>query len=204
MYRFPVKTSAGMLLALLGGMASSSALAVSVPARGPIPFAAFDKDGNGSVSADEFNTVHAERMAARAAEGRPMRGAANAPSFTDFDSNGDGQLTPAELSAGQQAHMKKQRMMMKEKAGRTNQGMGMGRNMPAFTDFDLNGDGKVVAEEFDEARAKRIAERAQQGYQMKNLAHAPTFVQLDTNKDGAINPEEFAAHKAQRLQQKSP
>ena len=83
-----------------------------------------------------------------------------------------------------------------------NQGMGkgMGRNRPAFSEYDLNGDGKITEKEFNEARSKRISERAQQGYQMRNLGSAPSFADIDTNGDGEISVEEFAAHQSQRPQ----
>jgi len=83
-----------------------------------------------------------------------------------------------------------------------NQGMGkgMGRNRPAFSEYDLNGDGKITEKEFNEARSKRISERAQQGYQMSNLGSAPSFADIDANGDGEISVEEFAAHQSQRPQ----
>ena len=83
-----------------------------------------------------------------------------------------------------------------------NQGMGkgMGRNRPAFSEYDLNGDGKITEKEFNEARSKRISERAQQGYQMRNLGNAPSFADIDANRDGEISVEEFAAHQSQRPQ----
>lgn len=83
-----------------------------------------------------------------------------------------------------------------------NQGMGKGmrRNRPAFSEYDLNGDGKITEKEFNEARSKRISERAQQGYQMRNLGSAPSFADIDANKNGEISVEEFAAHQSQRSQ----
>ena len=68
--------------------------------------------------------------------------------------------------------------------------------MPAFHDFDLNKDGKVTEEEFNEARAARIADRAQKGYPMRGLANASSFAEIDTNHDGTLSPAEFAAHQA--------
>jgi hypothetical protein len=79
-------------------------------------------------------------------------------------------------------------------------GKGMGRNRPAFSEYDLNGDGKITEKEFNEARSKRISERAQQGYQMRNLGSAPSFADIDANRDGEISVEEFAAHQSQRSQ----
>jgi hypothetical protein len=83
------------------------------------------------------------------------------------------------------------------------QGMGMGRNMPTFSEYDLDGDGKIIETEFNEARSKRRSERAQQGYQMRNIGNAPSFTDIDTDEDGGINPEEFAAHQSQRRQQRA-
>ncbi len=40
----------------------------------PPEFADFDADGDGAVTEDEFNAFRAQRHAAMAAEGRPMRG----------------------------------------------------------------------------------------------------------------------------------
>jgi Ca2+-binding EF-hand superfamily protein len=187
-----------MLLVLLAGVSSGNAAEVPVPPTGPIPFAAFDKDGSGYVNQQEFDKTREQRMSARAAIGIISGNPAHAPGFANFDINGDGVLSPDELSAGQQARVLSRRNRPRE-PGQTS-GMNQGRNMPDFADFDLNADGKIEANEFDEARNKRIAERAQQGHMMKNLAHAPSFDQLDTNKDGAISPDEFAHHQAQRHQ----
>ena len=80
-------------------------------------------------------------------------------------------------------------------------GMGKGNNMPSFADFDLDGDGKIVSDEFYKARAERIAKHAQEGRKMKGLENAPTFEDIDTNSDGSISAEEFAAHQAEHRQQ---
>ena len=79
---------------------------------------------------------------------------------------------------------------------------GMGRNMPTFADFDLNGDGAITENEFNKARAERIAKRAKEGRQMKNLANAPSFASIDTNDDGSVSPDEFAAHQAEHAKKK--
>lgn len=129
----------------------------------PPSFEKFDADGDGFVSEEEFNTMRAERMAARAAEGRPMRGAANAPPFSDFDSNGDGQLDVEEFTAGRDRHMK----VMHEKHGghgAGGQGMhgGKGMKMPTFTDLDLDGDGCINADEFAKHQAQHHGKRHSQ------------------------------------------
>jgi len=145
----------GLLIALSGFFLQAGAQSVDIPQPGQTPFAAYDKDGDGMISEEEFNAMRPETMPA-----------------------GQG------AAAGM--------------------GRGMGRNMPAFSDYDLNGDGKLEEREFYEARNKRISERVQQGYQMRNLGNAPAFADIDTNGDGAITPEEFAAHQLQHRQQRTP
>ncbi len=195
--------SAGLLMACMSVFLPIHTQAEEIPARGPIPFAAFDADGNGLISEQEFHARRAQRMAAREAEGRPMRGAASAPSFAEFDTNADGQLTQDELAAGQKARMEQRRGMGMGTGRGPGTGQGMGRNMPAFSDYDLNGDGKILEKEFSEARTRRISERTQQGYRMKNIGNAPAFADLDTNGDGEIGSGEFAAHQTQRRQQRA-
>ena len=99
--------SVGLLIASLSVIAPITAQSEEIPERGPIPFAAYDKDGNGVISEEEFNEVRDQRMAKRAAAGRPMQGAASAPAFSEFDTNGDGQLTEDELATGQKVQMEK-------------------------------------------------------------------------------------------------
>jgi len=82
-------------------------------------------------------------------------------------------------------------------------GKGMGRNMPSFSDCDLDGDGRILEEEFNEARSKRISERAQQGYQMRNLRKAPSFTDIDANGDEEISTDEFTTHLSLHRQQRA-
>lgn len=70
--------------------------------------------------------------------------------------------------------------------------------MPAFSDFDLNGDGTIVEQEFNEGHAKRMAERAADGHELKNAGKC-TFAGVDADSDGAVTPEEFKAHKAEHM-----
>jgi hypothetical protein len=112
----------------------------------PPPLSEFDKDGDGFISEDEFNSTRAARMAAKAEAGKPLKGAATAPSFSDLDTDGDGQLSEAELIAGQQAHRKA--MRAEHSGSGQGKGMGKGKGMPSFADLDTNGDGCISAEEF--------------------------------------------------------
>ena len=217
---FKKTISAGLLIVIAGSFLSIKAQAEERAAHGPPPFAEFDQDGSGFVSEEEFNTVRGQHMAARAAEGKQMRCAASAPAFADIDTDGDGQLSQDELAAGHEAHKGKCRDMnhghgSDHKAGHHG-GKGQceckgegeckcrgknGNNMPTFADFDLDGDGKIVEQEFNEAHTKKMSEMAAEGHQMKHADDAPGFSGIDTNGDGEISQDEFATHQAGHHQQ---
>lgn len=202
MNTFNKSVPVGLLIALVSTSSPISAQPNEISAQGPVSFSTYDKNNNDFISEEEFNAVHGERMATRATEGRQMRGVAGAPSFSKFDLNGDGQLTRSELAEGQKAQMGKRRGMGMGMGQGRGMSQGMGRNMPAFSEYDLNGDGAIAENEFSEARIKRIGERAKQGYQMRNLGKAPSFADIDSNGDGKVSPDEFAAHQAQHRQQR--
>ena len=190
MNAFTKAIPAALLITFTWGIPSMNAQAEEVPKKGPIPFATYDKDGDGLISEEEFNAVREERKAARAAEGKPMYKAYKAPGFSEFDANGDGQLTPEELAAGQQAQREKRLSEKKEYHGKK-------KHKPSFSDYDLNNDGKIIESEFNEAREKRMSEKAKEGYPMKKYGKAYSFSDIDTNKDGEISPAEFTEHKVQ-------
>ncbi len=94
--------------AFLASILLSTTIGTAIAAnftRGPVPFGMIDADKDGVVSAEEFDNHRNARQASRAAQGRPMRNAGRAPSFQDWDVDGNGYLTPAELAAGQQTRM---------------------------------------------------------------------------------------------------
>ena len=154
------------------------------PMRGATPFDMHDLNGDGYVTEQEFNTFRGQRMSARAAEGRPMYGAANAPSFSSFDANRDGRLTQDEFDAGRMAHMQQRRGMGPGMGRGMGYGMGpgpgMGRGMgygmgpgmgpchhmrkqqSGFSQYDTDGDGVISESEFNQAHQSR---RGQQGPQ---------------------------------------
>jgi Ca2+-binding EF-hand superfamily protein len=189
----------GLLTILAGSVVSISAQAEGKPGHGPAPFSVFDMDENGFVSEAEFNSVREQRMAARVSEGKKMRCAASAPAFADLDTDGDGQLSPEELTAGQNAHMSKCRAMGQGTGHGKGEGHGNGMKgkMPAFSDFDLDGDGVIIETEFNEGHAKRMSEMAAEGRQMKHVGDAPGFSGIDINGDGGISEQEFSDHQAE-------
>ena len=75
--------------------------------------------------------------------------------------------------------------------------------MPLFTAFDLDTNGYIAEAEFYEARNKRINQRAQQGYQMRNLASAPSYADIDLDGDAKVSPQEFVEHQARHCQKRT-
>lgn len=194
-----MKNLAKLSLLVVGILAvvSTSTLAGDLAARGPISFSDFDTNKDGTVSESEFNDVRAARMSEKAAQGMPMKNAANAPAFSEFDTDHDGKLTKVELLEGQNKQMQKNRANMG--SGQMGNNMkGMARNAPTFESYDLNGDGFLTENELDEARAKRVAQKESEGKMMKNSDNQTKFSEIDTNGDSKVSKEEFLANQMKK------
>lgn len=81
-------------LSIILAASSLGALAGEVPGHSQMSFATFDTDGNGWVSKKEFGQMLSKMKAGGAPANAPV------PKFSDFDKNGDGKISKAELTAG--------------------------------------------------------------------------------------------------------
>jgi len=76
-------------------------------------------------------------------------------------------------------------------------GKGCSHGPAPFADFDKDGSGFVSEEEFNTARATRMAAMAAEGRQMRGAENAPAFADIDTDGDGQLSQDELnVAHKA--------
>ncbi|MBU1900742.1 EF-hand domain-containing protein [Patescibacteria group bacterium] len=75
---------------------------------------------------------------------------------------------------------------------------GMGYNMPSYSDFDTDKNGKVTQAEFENTQQARMAKQAEAGKMMRNAGNAPTFKDMDTNNDGVIDTSEFTQHQQEQ------
>jgi Ca2+-binding EF-hand superfamily protein len=112
--------------------------------------------------------------------GKPMKGMASAPAFADIDSDGDGKLSEAELTAAQQAHMQAMHESHQAMGGESGGEM-CGGKCPCM------GKGAGMGEGMQHGKHQ----------QMQGGMTMPSFGDLDLNGDGCINAEEFAKHQAE-------
>ena len=161
--------------------------AEDIPMTGPMPFKSMDSNGDNVISPDEYVRAYNQRKKMQQKAG--LRHTMREPGFLYFDVNGDNRISAQELTDGR-IKLRQQKSgtgrvggqgmgpgmgMGRGRGQGQGQGMAPGRNMPKFSDFDLNNDGVLHKDEFYEARAKRMYMRADQGFPMKNAASAPQF-----------------------------
>jgi hypothetical protein len=104
------KTLTAALIVGAFSLTTGLVFANDLPTRGPVPFATWDADNSGAIDEQEFNALREQRQAAVKASGRQGKNMANASTFAQIDSNGDGQISDEELSAMQQRRGNKQSM----------------------------------------------------------------------------------------------
>jgi len=154
--------------------------------------------------AADFSQMSTEQMMNM--RGRNMRGSVpvdDRPAFQQEMQKRMQSMSPQE----RQKYMKKNRAMgQRQGMMGKGQGMNMGQkrmiNQPQFAQYDLNKDGVISENEFQEARTKRMTQRAGEGKMMRNVGNAPAFTDIDTNKDGTLSQEEFQSHQAGQMQNK--
>ena len=78
---------------------------------------------------------------------------------------------------------------------------GMGYNMPSYSDFDTDNNGKITQAEFENAQQARMKKQAEAGKMMRNAVNAPTFKDMDTNNDGVMDASEFSDHQQEQKAQ---
>ncbi|MBT8343698.1 MAG: DUF1104 domain-containing protein [Sulfurovum sp.] len=125
-----------------------------------------------------------------------------------------GSVPVADRPAFQQEMQKRMQSMTPEERQKyksiRGQGMGQGKgmgqncvkNQPTFAEFDLNNDGAITQKELEEARTKRMNQKAKEGKMLRNAGNAPAFATMDKNNDGILNQEEFRLHQTEQMKNK--
>lgn len=122
-----MKTKVIVCAVALGSLMSLSAAGMGGGMQNRTSFTDFDLNNNGVITKEEFLEARAQKQAARAKAGYPMRNAANAQSFESIDANGDGKITSSEfLNFRQNSTRQRGRGAGQGKGGR---GQRMGRGM---------------------------------------------------------------------------
>lgn len=74
----------------------------------------------------------------------------------------------------------------------------IGRDIPTFESFDLNGDGMITSSEMKEAREIRMKKRQEEGRIQRNAKNHYEFSRIDANEDGVVSKKEFEDHQTRR------
>ena len=90
-------------------------------------------------------------------------------------------------------------MQLRSKRHSMGQRKGMS-NKPSFADYDTNNDGIIAEKEFNDARTKRMTERAKAAKMMKNAENTPPFTDIDLNNDGSVSEDEFTMYQTKQMQ----
>jgi Ca2+-binding EF-hand superfamily protein len=93
----------------------------------------------------------------------------------------------------------RQKYMPAKCTGKTGKRSCCMQKQPTFEEYDLNNDGKITQSELEEARAKRMSQKAKEGKMLKNAGKAPAFSDMDKNNDGSLDREEFQLHQTEQM-----
>ena len=104
--------------------------------------------------------------------------------FARFDTNRDGFVTKAEVSALETQRAQKMQQRQAQRAARFDRSK-------MFDRLDSNRDGKITQAEADAARSARIQAKGGKPAQAHATAFGGLFARADTNKDGVITRAEF-------------
>ena len=104
--------------------------------------------------------------------------------FARFDTNRDGFVTKAEVSALETQRAQKMQQRQAQRAARFDPSK-------MFDRLDSNRDGKITQAEADAARSARIQAKGGKPAQAHATAFGGLFARADTNKDGVITRAEF-------------
>ena len=137
------KTTVITTAMIFGALILSSGLVIAkdAPVRGPIPFATWDADSNGSIDEKEFNAVRDQRQQAAKADGRQGQNMANAKPFAEIDTDKDGNISADELTVHQQS-MQQNKRGGKGKQQSMNRGNSGKKGMKGKNIASQNGQGK--------------------------------------------------------------
>ncbi len=173
---------------------ASLILAGNIYAIGPVSMENFDADGDGIVTEQEFTNGRAQQQEQMKASGRKGLGTRSAPSFAAIDTNMDGELSYEEIrtmQATQQANRGRGK-------GRALVGNTSARGPMAMANCDVDGDGFVTEQEFNNTRAQRQEQMKASGRRGLGALSAPSFTAIDTNMDGVLSYEEIKTMQLER------
>lgn len=98
--------------------------------------------------------------------------------FAQFDANGDGQITAAEIASAQSKEAAQLRTALEQ------------RRTQVFNAMDTNHDGQISRAEFNAANQIQLPQPT---------PPASVIAEMDTNKDGKISKDEFRSPKLRQF-----
>ncbi len=190
-------SSALLALTLAAGTAQAAGNMGGGRGPGPMSFSDFDKNGDGMISREEFAATQQNRIETRTQTRTQTRDMSGAPAVPGAGM-GMGMQQQTQQQMQEQMQNQNQGEMQQQMQQQTQQRM-RAANMPAFADYDLDGDGNVTEKEFYTARNNRIRQRVLEGKKMRNMSNAPSFSSIDSNGDKQLSEEEFNMHQEQHM-----